>query len=116
MGLINHADCAANELAPGVLRRVIVGSDTGANSLTTTQVTIAPGAKATVHHHQVEEAMFLSEGEGLAILGDDTFAIKAPATLLAPAGVQHGFVNNSSSPMVVTGIFPTLDVQTVWHT
>jgi quercetin dioxygenase-like cupin family protein len=116
MGLINHADRPVDELAPGFLRRLIVGRDTGAGSLTTSYVTLAPGAKATVHHHQVEEAMFLSEGEGLAILGDETFPIKAPATLLAPPGVKHGFVNNSARPMIVSGIFPTLDVETVWHT
>jgi quercetin dioxygenase-like cupin family protein len=116
MGLINHGDHSAAEMAPGVLRRAIVGRDTGAYSLTTSYVTIAPGATTTVHHHQVEEAMFLSEGQGLAILGDETFPIEAPATLLAPAGVKHGFSNNSSSRMVVSGIFPTLDVETVLHT
>jgi quercetin dioxygenase-like cupin family protein len=116
MGLINNLDQPAFELAPGVLRRAIVGRSTGADSLTTSYVTIAPGATATVHRHQVEEAMFLSEGEGLAILGDDTFPMRAPATLLAPAGVKHGFINNSSAPMIVSGIFPTLDVETLFLT
>jgi len=115
MGLIDHDNRAAVELAPGVLRRAIMGRDTGAESLTTSYVTIEPGATTTVHHHQVEEAMFLSEGEGLAILGDETFPIKAPATLHARPGVKHGFANNGSSRMVVSGIFPTLDVETVWH-
>jgi quercetin dioxygenase-like cupin family protein len=94
-----------------VLRRAIVGRDTGSDSLSTSYVTIAPGATKPVHLHQVEEAMFLSEGEGLAILGDETFPIKAPATLLAPPGVKHGFINNNSAPMVVSGIFPAVDVE-----
>jgi mannose-6-phosphate isomerase-like protein (cupin superfamily) len=115
MGLINHTDRAAVELAPGVMRRAIMGRDTGADSLTTSYVIIEPGATATVHHHQVEEAMFLSEGEGVANLGDERLPIKAPATLYARAGVRHGFFNNSSARMVVSGIFPTLDVETVWH-
>ena len=50
--------------------------------------------------------MFLCQGEGLAILGDETFPMKAPATLLAPPGVKHGFINHSSAPMVVSGNFP----------
>jgi quercetin dioxygenase-like cupin family protein len=112
MGLINDLDRPAVEVAPGVLRRAIVGRDTGASSLSTSYVTIAPGAATPVHRHQVEEAMFLCEGEGLAILGDDTFPMKAPATLLAPPGVKHGFINNSSAPMVVNGNFPSLDVET----
>ncbi len=40
--------------------------------------------------------MFLCQGEGLAILGGEMFPMKAPATLLAPPGVKHGFMNNSS--------------------
>ena len=113
MGLIKNLDRPAVEAAPGVLRRPIVGRDTGAGSLTTSYVTIAPGATTPVHRHQVEEAMFLCQGEGLAVLGDETFPVKAPATLLAPAGVKHGFTNNSSAPMVVSGNFPALDVETV---
>jgi quercetin dioxygenase-like cupin family protein len=112
MGLIDNLDQPAVEAAPGVLRRAIVGRDTGATSLTTSYVTIAPGAATPVHRHQVEEAMFLAGGEGLAILGDETFPMKAPATLLAPPGVKHGFINNSSAPMVVSGNFPALDVNT----
>jgi quercetin dioxygenase-like cupin family protein len=97
-----------------VLRRAVAGRDTGADSLTTSYVTIAPGDPAAVHHHQVEEATFLSEGEGLAILGDATFPMKSPSTLLAPAGVKHGFINNSSAPMIVSGILLTLEVETTF--
>ena len=116
MGLINNLDQPAVEAAPGVLRRGIVGRDTGSDSLTTSYVTIASGATTPVHWHQVEEAMFLCQGEGLAILGDETFPTKAPATLLAPPGVKHGFINNSSAPMVVSGNFPALDVETKTET
>jgi len=112
MGLINNLDRPAAEAAPGVLRRAIVGRDTGSSSLSTSYVTIAPGATAPVHRHPVEEAMFLCQGEGLAVLGDQTFPMKAPATLLAPPGVKHGFINTSSAPMVVSGNFPVLDVET----
>lgn len=46
MGLINNVDRPAVEVAPGVLRRPIVGRDTGAGSLTTSYVTIAPAGLA----------------------------------------------------------------------
>jgi quercetin dioxygenase-like cupin family protein len=113
MGLINNLDQPTVEAAPGVLRRAIVGRDTGSDSLTTSYVTIAPGASTPVHRHQVEEAMFLCQGEGLAVFGEETFPVKAPATLLAPPGVPHGFINNSPAAMVVSGNFPSLDVETV---
>jgi mannose-6-phosphate isomerase-like protein (cupin superfamily) len=37
--------------------------------------------------------------------------IKAHETLLAPAGVKHGFVNTGSVPMVLTTAFPTVDIE-----
>ena len=73
MGLINNPDRPAVEVAPGVLRRAIVNRDTGAGSLTTSYVTIAPGASTPVHRHQVEEAMFLCQAKGWPSLGDETF-------------------------------------------
>jgi quercetin dioxygenase-like cupin family protein len=112
VGLINNQDQPAVEVVPGVVRRAIVGRETGSDSLSTSYVTIAPGASTPVHLHQVEEAMFLCQGEGLAILGDETFPVKAPATVLSPPGVKHGFINNSAAPMVVSGNFPVLDVET----
>ncbi len=54
------------------------------------------------------------EGEGLAILGDERFPIKANETLLAPAGVKHGFVNTGSRPMVVTTAFPAVDIEVIF--
>jgi quercetin dioxygenase-like cupin family protein len=38
--------------------------------------------------------------------------MKALATLLAPPGAKHGFINNSSAPMIVSGNFPALDMET----
>ena len=111
MGLINNLDRPAVEVAPGVLRRTIVGRDTGAGSLTTSYVTVAPGATTPVHRHQVEEAMFLCQGEGLAILGDETFPMKAPATLLC-ATAEARLHKQQLRPYGRERQFPALDVET----
>jgi hypothetical protein len=58
--------------------------------------------------------MFLAD-EGLAILGVQTFPIKAPPTLVTPAGVKHGLYNNGTRPMIVCGRFPALGAQTVFR-
>jgi mannose-6-phosphate isomerase-like protein (cupin superfamily) len=111
MPLIRHSERPEADPYPGVKRQSIVGRDTGAGSLHTSWVTIAPGARAYVHRHKVEEAMLIVAGEGLAILGDETMPVQANETLLAPAGVRHGFVNTGSEPLIVSGIFPTVDVE-----
>ena len=86
MGLIRHDDREKANPYPGVTRQRIVDRDTGSGALSTSLVTIQPGATARVHRHKIEEAMLVIEGEGLAILGDERFPIKANETLLAPAG------------------------------
>jgi quercetin dioxygenase-like cupin family protein len=114
MGLIRHDEREKANPYPGVTRQVIVGRETGAGALSTSLLTIEPGATATVHRHKIEEAMLVIEGEGLAILGDERFPIKANETLLAPAGVRHGFVNTGSRTMVVSGIFPAVDIEVIF--
>jgi mannose-6-phosphate isomerase-like protein (cupin superfamily) len=113
MPLIRHDERPKTEPSPGVVRQAIVGRDTGAGALTTSYVTIGPGVTTLVHHHKVEEAMLVIAGEGLAILGEEKMPISANQTLLAPAGVKHGFVNTGSAPMVVSGIFPSVDIEII---
>lgn len=111
MTLIDHNERDRANPYPGVTRQRIVDRDTGAGSLSISLVTIEPGAAVKTHRHKIEEAMLVVEGEGLAILGSERMPIKAGETLHAPAGVQHGFVNTGSTPMVVSGIFPAVDIE-----
>jgi quercetin dioxygenase-like cupin family protein len=113
MGIIRHEEREKKELAPGVIRQAIVGRDTGAGALTTSYVSLAPGAKSPIHHHKIEEAMLVIAGQGLAVVNGESMPIKAGETLLSPAGETHGFINTGSVPMIVSGIFPTVDVEVI---
>ena len=113
MSIIRHSEREKAQLAPGVTRQVIVSRETGSGALTTSYVVIAPGASSPIHRHKVEEGMLIMAGEGLAIVNGQEVPIKANETLLSPAGETHGFVNTGSEPLVVTGIFPTVDVEII---
>lgn len=115
MGIIQHSERPVTTPYPGVTRQTIVCRETGAGALTTSYLVIEPGATVRVHTHKVEEAMLVSQGEGIAILGNEEVPVKAPTTVLAPAGVRHGFRNTGSVPMVVSGIFPALDVEIIFE-
>jgi len=112
MGLILHKDGRPDSPSPGVSRITIVEKATGAGALTTRIVTIQPGASTILHWHRVEEAMMCLEGQGKAILGDETMDFGAGATLLGPAGVPHGFINDGSVPLVLAVAFPAIEVET----
>lgn len=111
MPILNKRDIQKEDLAPGVERWAIVDGDQGADSLSVGEVLLTPGGTAPTHFHPTEEAMVILEGELEAVLGEDTIKVSAGQTVLAPAGVKHGFTNRSDSPARVMAIFPTARIE-----
>lgn len=111
MPILNKSDIQKGDLAPGVERWAIVDGDQGAESLSVGDVLLAPGGTVPTHFHPTEEAMVILEGELEAILGEETITVTEGQTVLAPAGVKHGFTNRSDAPARVLAIFPTARVE-----
>ena len=103
-----HEDETPQEtLAEGVDRRSLIDGTKGAESLSVGDVRLASGGRVPNHIHPTEEAMVIVEGDLEAVLGDDVIKVSAGHTVLAPAGVRHGFVNRSDAPARIMAIFPT---------
>ncbi len=111
MPILDKADVPREELSPGTDRWALVDGDRGAESLSVGDVSLAPGAKVPNHIHPTEEAMVIVEGQLDAVLGDDVVSVSAGQTVLAPAGVRHGFVNRSGAPARIMAIFPTAKME-----
>ena len=107
MPIIRYSDAPIEGGFPGVDRRVLVNSNQGAESLFVGHLIVGAGKVVTTHiHPDSEEAMVIVEGTLEAILGDDVVAVSAGDTVLAPAGVKHGFVNRSQDSATVLAVFP----------
>ena len=111
MPILDRKDIELELLGPGVERHAIVDGTQGADSLSVGDVKIGPGSKAPTHFHPTEEAMVILEGELEAVLGDEVITVKEGQTVLAPAGVKHGFSNRSGAPARVMAIFPTAKIE-----
>ncbi len=111
MPILDKKDVSVEELSPGTEHWAIVDSSKGADSLSVGDVIVASGSDVHTHIHPTEEAMVILEGEIDAILGHDTVTVSAGQTVLAPAGVRHGFVNRSGAPARIMAIFPTADME-----
>ena len=107
MPILDKNDVIKEELSPGVDRWSLVDGSTGAQSLSVGDVSLAPGGRVPIHIHPTEEAMVILEGALEAVLGDDSLTVKVGQTILAPAGVKHGFVNRSGDTARIMAIFPT---------
>ena len=111
MPILDKNDIPLEKLGPGVDRWAIVDDSQGAESLSVGDVTINPGSKVPTHFHPTEEAMVILEGELETILGDNVIKVKEGQTVLAPAGVKHGFTNKSGKNARIMAIFPTARIE-----
>ena len=107
MPIISRDAAVTEEGYPGVPRTVLVDASHGSRSLWVSHLEVVPGATITTHiHPDTEEAMTIVEGELEAVLGDETVVLGPGDTVLAPAGVKHGFVNRSDSNAALLAMFP----------
>jgi len=111
MPILDKNELDREERFPGVDRWQVVSGDKGAVSLNVGQLTFNPESSVPNHTHPTEEAMLVLEGELEAVLGDETTVVKAGQTVLAPAGVKHGFVNRSDGQACLLAIFPTTNIE-----
>ena len=96
----------------GMRMRMIMGPDERTGAVTMGELDFAPGALLPRHTHLVEEAFRIHEGEGVALVGDREIGIKAGDAVLAPAGMPHGFRNDSSGQLKMTFFYPAINVST----
>ncbi len=114
MPIIHFSDAPSEEGYPGVNRAVLADARQGALSLYVAQLTISAGASVTTHiHPDTEEAMVIVEGNLEAIVGDEVVNLGPGDTVLAPAGVKHGFVNRSGATATLLAAFPKTQFERV---
>ena len=114
MPIISLEDAPTEEGYPGVERAVLVDATKGALSLYIGHPEIGPGCRVPTHvHPDTEEAMVIVEGCLEAILGDQVVTLVEGDTVLAPAGVKHGFENRSGATAKLLAVFPKTQFERV---
>lgn len=79
----------------------------GAREFETWRTSVAVGSRSPVHSHDSEEIFVMLRGKGQLIIGGEPYDFEAPCTLIAPAKVQHQFINTGDVPtdaIVIVGI------------
>ena len=63
---------------------------------------VAPGQSQAVHRHEGEDKIYyVIEGEGRFALAGSEERLGPGDALVAPAGVDHGLVNDGAAPLLV---------------
>ena len=63
---------------------------------------VAPGQSQKRHTHGDQDKVYIVlEGEGRISVGDEEEKVKPGEAVIAPAGVDHGVVNDSGAPLLL---------------
>ena len=112
MPIIRGQEAPVSEPFVQVTARSLVNLDAGASSLTVNELALDPKSEIPAHIHPThEEAIFILEGEFVAILGTESNRVNAGDVVLAPQGTRHQLINVGSKKGRIAAIFPTIDVR-----
>ena len=107
MPILYPAEAKTEECYPGIPKTILVGASHGVKSLWVGHLEIAPGAQVITHiHPDTKEVMVIVEGQLEAVLGIEVVNLGPGNTVLAPAGMKHGFINRSGAKAVLLASFP----------
>ena len=87
------------EGASGCQVRWLVDASEGAPNFAMRQFEVAPGGYTPRHSHPYEHEVFVLEGEGQVIEGDEPHALKAGDYVFVRPDEVHQFRNTGSGPM-----------------
>ena len=84
-----------------------VSPETGANLLAMGTLDMPPGSNINVHRHDhTEEVLYVEQGSGTLILGDERIQVNDGVTVWVPPGTWHGVENPDSAMRVLWFVTP----------
>jgi quercetin dioxygenase-like cupin family protein len=84
--------------------------ETGAASATVVYFEVPPHKHLGMHTDSAEEVVYVVNGRGEAIVGDERTAVEAGSLALIPSMVPHDVVNTGDEPLRVIGFFSSATV------
>jgi quercetin dioxygenase-like cupin family protein len=72
---------------------------------------IAVGDRIPLHTHDVDEAITVLEGHGIARLGAEERPVAPGAVIFVPARTPHGAANAGTVPLEIHAVFPTTTIE-----
>jgi HTH-type transcriptional regulator, repressor for puuD len=104
--VLRPAEIEPFDRGTGVRTLPYVGKWNAEGNKVTTGVTEFPvGAGIPLHTHNVEESVYLLEGQATAVIGEDRFDLEPGDATWAPAWVPHRFANRGEGPMRIYWVY-----------
>jgi len=85
---------------PEGFARIFVSPEVGAERLRMHISCISPGKRAhPPHQHPEEEIMYILEGRGTMLLGEEETEVVAESAVFVPSNLFHGIRNTGETPL-----------------
>jgi quercetin dioxygenase-like cupin family protein len=94
------------EGAEGCTVRWLVGEKDGAPTFAMRQFVVEPGGHTPRHHHDYEHEVYVLEGNGAVVEGEQLHPLKAGDVVLVMPDEVHQFRNTGQTPMKMLCLIP----------
>jgi quercetin dioxygenase-like cupin family protein len=94
------------EGASGCRIRCLIGEADGAPSFTMRQFEVAPGGYTPEHSHAHEHEVFVLEGTGIVIDGNQQHRLQPGVAVFVPPARPHQFRNTGAGPLKFLCLIP----------
>ncbi len=109
MKVQNSRQVAGMKAAPGVIMRVVAGTDEGAPTFVTRVFEIKPGCATPHHTHAWEHEMFVVKGKGRLKSSNTEIPLKEGDAIMVLPGEKHGVFNTGKSLLTMICVVPLVD-------
>jgi quercetin dioxygenase-like cupin family protein len=102
MKLLHYTDIEAKDAEGGSSKlkiRWLITKETGAKNFAMRLFEMEPGGYSPLHSHSWEHEVFILEGEGLVVGGNEEKMFKAGDAIFLPPNEKHQLKNNSKKPV-----------------
>ena len=86
--------------------RWLIAEDDGAENFAMRLFTIAPGGKSAHHAHDWEHEVFILNGRGSVVCGDDEKRVDPGYVVFVPQDTPHHFENTGNEPLKFLCLIP----------
>ena len=107
MKIHNYLDIEPIEDVPGVLRRVVIGTEQGAPRFIMRVFEVQPGSSTPFHSHWWEHEVFVLSGKGIVKSRESETSISKGSVVFVEPNEEHCFTNRGNEALCFICVIPT---------
>ena len=96
-----------NDLVKRLTGRVLIGKADGAPNFCMRRFDVEPGGYAPRHTHDWEHEIYVVEGKGEVLLGDQWHEVSQGSAVFIPPNADHQIKNSSDGPLAFLCLVPS---------